>query len=323
MLRGDNIVCGTSTTSTGTLTLAATPSGIGAIDPYVAFSGMGLGTSNGVPVPYTIIEYNDTTWAVIKQLESGTGLLTIGANIGATTLARTTVMNTDVIATPAYNFNAPSAINIGTAANVLVLIGPNAWGSMTCSPWYDATSGDALGITGRLSGGNTSNTTSLVSGTAMWFLVTLEVPILCKRLYTRVSTAYTSATSNLYGRIYAKGSNGRAGKLICDYGGFGTAGSALNATGNISTGAASNPPFLCPGPYWVEIVMVSSGTSGGPPVLRAATYVNDGGAGTTSLSNAVYATSTGESSSASDPASFTAYTLSTGNLPPLVVFTSS
>src|SRR5258706_417112 len=110
MLRGENIICGTSTTGTGTLTLAATPVAPGGIDFDVLAraTGIGFGNSAAVLVTYTIIEYTSATFAASKSTEKGIGTLTLGGSSGIAncTLARTTpqVTATNLNSQPAtYN----------------------------------------------------------------------------------------------------------------------------------------------------------------------------------------------------------------------------
>jgi hypothetical protein len=315
-MRGENIICGTTSSGTGSLTLAPTPAGLGAIDPYVAFSGMGFGTS--VPVPYVINEYTDSTWATLKQQEGGYGPINLGASISACTLVRTTIFNTNVPGSGSYLFNSPSPINVGTPANVQIIIGPTAATTLAPTPWIDTLDGDGLGLTPRVSGTNTGNGPALVSGTAQWFRASIEAPIVCKRLAFRVTTAYTGGTSNMYARIYAAASFGTAGKLLCDYGVIGTANSSLGSAVAIKSAVPANPPFLCPQAYWFEIVAVFSGGSGSP-ALRGGAYSFDGGSATSGGANVTYATSTSEGAVPNDPATFTGYAVQNGSNPSMVI----
>lgn len=318
MLRGENIVCGTSTTGTGALTLAACPAAVGGTDPYTAFSGMGLGTSVAVPMPFSIIEFTDSTYVTEKQRQDCMGLLTIGASLTACSLARTTTVNSQASPLPSYAFNPGADINIGTAANTLIFIGASAWLTPACTPWFDATTGDALGVTFRFAGAANASSATIASGTAFWIYGVLETPILLKKMSVRVVNTQ-NGTTNVYARVYAIGSNGRAGKLLADMGALGGAGTALSSAAMITSAALSTPIFLCPGPYCVELVATISGGTG-TPTFRAGTMVPNGGQGTISGATLTYATSTGEGSSASDPASFTSYTAVTANSPPVVIF---
>src|SRR5580658_5571623 len=97
MLRGDSVICGTSPTGTGTLTLAATPVPPGGIDfdVFARATGIGFGNSAAILCSYTIIEYTDSTFAKAKQQEKGIGTLTLGSSSGIAnaTLARTTLQS--------------------------------------------------------------------------------------------------------------------------------------------------------------------------------------------------------------------------------------
>jgi hypothetical protein len=96
MLRADNVICGTSSTGTGTLTLAACPAPPGGLDfdKWLKATGLNFVSGNALLVSYTIIEYTDSAFTTVKQTEKGVGTLTLGASISAATLARTTVQST-------------------------------------------------------------------------------------------------------------------------------------------------------------------------------------------------------------------------------------
>ena len=317
-IRGNNIVCGISTTGTGTITCDAIPAGYtgGGVDPYTAFSGMGFGTTNAIPVGVRVVEYTDATFTTELQSDSEQGQFTIGANLAACTIARTTILNKQVPGT-SYTFNAPTALSIGTAANTLVFFTPMAELTPQCVPWFDATSGDALGITFRF-GVAGAGTVGITSGTGIWCYGVLEIPILLKKMSARV-VGTQSGTTNVYARVYAIGSNGRAGKLLADMGLLGTANSSLAVAATITSAALSTPVYLCPGPYCVELVATITGGAG-TPTWRAGISVPNGGLGTSSLALPGFATSTGETSTANDPASFTAYAISTSSSTPVIVF---
>lgn len=276
-LRADNVVCGTTTTSTGTLTLAACPAPPGGTDFYAAFSGMGLGTSQSIPASYTIIEYTDTNFTTAKQMEKGVGALTIGANVGATTLARTTRQATATgmnTSTPTYSDHAPAAINIGTAANTLVFIGASALDVPACSPYYETGIGDNLGAYPPTINIASSGAVSLTNDRDVYTLFDWRVPMLVKRCSTRVQVAYTGGTSDLVARLYEIGSNGRPGKLLYDFGKFATAGSGLSATGNISSGAGGSGFMLPPGEYFLNHLAEFSGGSGSPSLVSWAATIS-------------------------------------------------
>jgi hypothetical protein len=310
-----NIVSGTTTTGTGALTLAAAPSGLNGLDPYTAYSTMGFGTSVGIPKAYRVIEFTDAAFTIVKQMERGRGVLLLGASLAACTLTRTTVLLSSASALPTFAFNPAAAINIGTAANTLVFFEESSTFNAEAVPYFETTAGDALGVTFRLSGAAGSATTTFTSGTGLWFRAELTIPILLVKASARVVGIYTGGTSNAYVRIYGIGSNGRASKLLANMGGLGTTNSALASAASITSAALASPVWLWPGPYIVEVLLVFSGGSG-TPTLRGGNYVYDGGMGVSGGLNITAATSTGETSTPNDPASFTAYAQFTaGNLP--------
>ncbi len=310
MLRLDNVICGTSTTGTGTLTLAATPSGVDAMDLYTAFAGMGLGTAAGIPISYEIIEYTDNTYTKPLQTEKGIGLLTLGASITATTLARTTVQTTQTAlsTTPAFTFNAPAAITIGTAANVLVFIGSSALDTISVPPWTDVTGMPGIMPMSVNIGAN--GTHGLTSGQMVWFPFLLGMPVVGAVLRTIVSGTYTGGTSNLWGALYKAGSNGRPGKLIADFGVLGTAGSSLSSASIIASASLATPPLLVPGHYFVGIEAAFSGGTGTPSLVCKGVPVLIGVMGLQSSGipqNFATSTGSGASTDFTDPATLTSY----------------
>lgn len=326
-LRGEGVVCGTSTTGTGTLTLAACPSPPGGVDPYAAFTvNASLGTSNSIPMTYTVMEYTDSTFATAKQMEKGVGALTLGASITATTLARTTPQSTATgmnTSTPTYSTGAPTAISIGTAANVLVFVGASATDLPAFSPYFESSVGDG-GVPPDGAGVYQSGR-GIVSLTTLQDLYSIfrwSVPMLVKRATCYVNTS-TTGTTNLYSRIYEINSSGRPGKLLYDFGVTGTANSSLNSTGKISSGAAGSGFMLLPGEYFFDVVasfstgspaLVAFGTNSGstsnPPFALTA---SSGRLGST-MSNFTMVTqmmtaSSGTAGAAPDPANLTSYNL--------------
>lgn len=262
MLRGDNIICGTSTTGTGTLTLAATPSGLNALDPLIAFGGMGFGTTVGVPVRYTIIEYTDNTYAKMHQKETGWGTLLLGASITACTLSRDTILFTQTAldSAPAFTFVSPTAITIGTAANTLVML--------------DASSVDFIGSAAGYSTGNDSrgfvpsnycnsfgaNSIALTNGNGHY--VPVEIPISCfiKSATISITGAITTpATSQISFALYAVGTNGKPSKKLID---FGTnSANPLGTTGNVTL-TASQGVFIPAGWYIFAVLPIWTGGTG-------------------------------------------------------------
>jgi hypothetical protein len=328
MIRGDNIICGTTTTGTGTLTLAATPGPPGGVDfdVFARATGIGFGNSAAVLVSYTIIEYTDNTFATAKATEKGIGTLTLGgsAGIANATLARTTLQSTatSLNSQPATQNIAPAtAYSIVTAANTLVFIGPSVADTLAAvDPYFETVSGSVQGI-GPLCTSKSQNLTTCnaiaVSGTDYYAPFYWPTTMLVKKIWTYVQTAYTGGTSNVYGRIYAVGTGGRPGKLMIDFGALGTAGSGLASTGTIHSAASANGYFLTPGAYimdWLGIFTAGSGTPqlmGSDQLMVPYFFGADGGAIASNGQGPVYAaTATGGNATAPDQANTTGYGLS-------------
>src|SRR6266446_977276 len=276
MLRGENIICGTSTTGTGTLTLAATPVPPGGVDFDVLAraTGIGFGNSAVILVSYTIIEYTNSSFTTAQQQEKGIGALTLGSSSGIAnaTLVRTTIQQTatNLNAQPAtYTVSAPTAITIGTAANTLIFIGVGAVDTIAFEPYVDATTG--TGWVGPLQGkaGNSAAmndyfAASLQDTYCPFYWVT---PMLVKRLALMTTVGTGGGTSNAYGRIYAVGSDGRPDKLLYDFGLIGTSNASL-ANGNtpITSGASGNGYLLMPGIYYLDLIASYSGGTTTPSI---------------------------------------------------------
>src|SRR6266446_4317995 len=276
MLRGENIICSTSTTGTGTLTLAATPVPPGGVDFDVLAraTGIGFGNSAVILVSYTIIEYTNSSFTTAKQQEKGIGTLTLGSSSGIAnaTLVRTTIQQTatNLNAQPAtYTVSAPTAITIGTAANVLIFIGVGAVDTIAFEPYIDSTTG--TGWAGPLQTRDTN-----ASALNNFFAATLQdtycpfywvTSMLVKRLSIQVATGTGGGTSNAYGRIYAVGSDGRPDKLLYDFGLIGTSNSSL-ANGNtiITSGASGNGYLLIPGIYYLDLIASYAGGTTTPQI---------------------------------------------------------
>lgn len=318
MVRGENIVSGTSTTGTGTLTLAACPSGVGAIDHDVFLKAKGFVSGDVIPIAYVVTEYTDNTFATPSKLEVGKGRVTLGAAIANATLTRDTIQVTQTGG--AYNDQAPSAISIGTAANTLVSIDASAADLWANNPYFDNVSGDALGLS-PLAINYASGTLGVLgtdgTGTDWYWKFYLQKPLSKIRATLRVITAYGGTTgtpaSTVYGRIYYPNSSGKPGKLAVDLGSFGT--NPLNATGYISTGLATGKTLL-PGEYFFDLFATFTGASGTVtnPVLASQscflpTFFRF--VGTQVLGQAT-AIATGGSSTASDPANTTGWAASAG-----------
>lgn len=309
------IGCGTSTTGTGTLTMAAVPSGVGLVDPHVwaETTGIGFVSGNAILVPYIIKEFADTTFSKPKNTEKGWGTYTLGASLTADTLARTTVQETWSANADTFTVSGPTAITIGTAANVLVFIGPSATDIPYWGPYFEGSLGDNLGVEpASVIDGPLTSSVAIVSATDYFHPFEWRVPMLVKRASMRVSTAYATGTpvSNAYARIYAFNSSGRPGKLLYDFGLFGSSGTSLNSLGNVSTGASGNGYFLTPGEYIYNFIAILSGGSTAPHMAcpQSVRMISSSRFGTTSMlmNNAATSTS-GTGTPAADPANTTSY----------------
>lgn len=313
MLRGEDVLCGTSTTGTGTLTLAAQPSPPGGADFYHWLTATGLNFVNGnaVLVSYTIIEYTTSGFTTQSQMEKGIGTLTLGASLTASTLARTTVQTTatSLNGTAAYNVSAPTAITIGTAANTLVFVGASAADIPAVIPYFENSANDTLGVMPASATAATSNN-NLTSGTDIYRPFLWLSPMLVKRCSLRVQGAYTGGTNNAYARIYATNTTGRPGKLLYDFGAVGPANSALNsASTNISSGAAGNGYLLTPGVYWMNTLAIFTGGSGTPQFLSHAVAFCPGLMGSSGLGPVTASNATSGNATAPDPANVTGYSV--------------
>ena len=314
MLRGENIICGTSSTGTGALTLAACPVPPGGVDLYtwLTSTGMNFVNGNALLTSYTLIEFTDTTFATALQSEQGVATITLGANLAATTLARTTVQSTQTTenTTGVYAGNAPSAININTAANVLVFIGTKAADLPAYSPHFETSIGDNLGVGPVISDIVTvNNNVSLTTGLDCYYPFDWRTPMLAKKLSVNLAAAYTGGTSNLYGRIYQINSSGRPGKLLIDFGKIGTSNAGLASTGNISSAVHSTGFMLIPGEYFLDLLAIFSGGSGSPILTqyKNSRYPVSSRFGTTSMGAYNLTTASSGNATAPDPANTTGY----------------
>lgn len=325
MLRGDTLVCGTSTTGTGTLTLAACPTPPGGVDfdVWARATGIGFANSAAVLVSYTIVEYTDSTFATAKSHEKGIGTLTLGGSSGIAncTLARTTKQTsaTSLNSQPATQNIAPgSGISIATAANTLVFIGASAADVPAFLPYVvtSAIGGDTyvppVGLCGT-----TVTTPTLGDGTFYYVPFVWNVPMLVKRAHIFVDTAYNGGTpvSNAWMRLYDIATTGKPGKLLYDFGLVGSSNTSLNSGGHVQTGASGNGFFLTPGDYVMCLAVAVSGGSGGPILTATRFYLQPGRWGTMYTPAGIpcaapFAAATGTpSSTPNDPAGTTSLTV--------------
>jgi hypothetical protein len=280
MIRGDNIICGTSTTGTGTLTLAATPGPPGGVDfdVFARATGIGFSNSAAVLVSYTIIEYTSSAFTTAKATEKGIGTLTLGgsAGIANATLARTKLQTsaTSLNSQPAtQNIKPGTGISIGTAANTLVFIGASAADTLAFSPFVNSGS-TTNGYMPLMVGNSDFNGGGSVVNNQNWtWPFTWAFSALIKRAYFRVEDPYSGAVSNLYARIYDISSSGNAGKLLYDFGVVGTPNSSFDV-GNftiIASGASGAGYLMTPGDYFMQVCPIwTLGGSGTPSLTQYA-----------------------------------------------------
>lgn len=278
MLRADNVICGTSTTGTGTLTLAACPAPPGGLDfdKWLKATGYGFVSTNALVVSYTIIEYTSSAFTTAKQTEKGVGTLTLGSSITAASLARTVVQSsiTGLNGTPAPTFSSPTAITIGTAANTLVFIGASTAEILACSGVRDTSLAGINGYPPLMTGLPTTGGGTTLVNNQDWTtpFIWAAGSMLVKRVYTRVESAYTGAVSNLYIRLYQPNASGQqSGKLLYDFGVVGPSNASFGtAITVISSGAAGNGFFMTPGEYFIQFcpIWTTSGGSGTPQLTK-------------------------------------------------------
>lgn len=280
MLRAENCICGTTTTGTGTLALSTCPKPPGGTDLFQAFNAQSLGTASSFPISYTIIEYTGSAFGTASKQEKGVGLLTLGANLAATTLARSKVQQTaiNMDSTATYDVTSPTPVNISTAANTLVFIGASAAEIVGCDPYFDLTlpSGNTAGALPVNAGGDISASGSGVSltvgGGNYYIPFEWRVPMLARICTVNVSVRIT-ASSVAYGRIYAIGSGAVPTKLLYDFGQFkgnaGVSNNAWTATGRVITSNAGGGFFLGAGEYFLNVATSFAGASA--PILSTFT----------------------------------------------------
>lgn len=275
MLRADHVGCGTSSTGTGTLTLAAclAPPGGLDFDKWLKATGLNFVNGNSVLVSYTIIEYTSAALTTEKQTEKGIGTLTLGASITAATLARTKVQGTVTgldTSTPAPTFVAPTAITIGTAANTEVLVGASAADVLAFHSCM-ATARTSNGFPPLMCGNPTFNGGAGVVNNQNWTWPFIwAATMLVKRVWFRVESPYSGAVNNLYARMYQENTAGEAAKLLYDFGVVGTANDSFNVgafTMIASAAGAGNGFLLMPGEYFLQICPIWTVGGVGTPTL--------------------------------------------------------
>lgn len=269
MLRGANVVTGTSSTGAGTLTAAACPAIVGGVDLHVYLTSLGFVNGDALLLPLKIIEFTDTNFTKPKTVEEGWYTVTLGAALTNMTIARTTPLIVSDANGSAYDDTTPVAFSIGTAANVLIFMGAGVSDVFAASPYFEGTLGDLTGImpalTGLIGGFNNLAISGDASGDDWYWSIVLLKPLYVRRASVRVFTAYSGGTpvSSAYFRLYQVNSIGRPGRLLKDFGALGGA-NPLNATGAISTSLASPGIYLPPGEYFANLYATFTGGSAGP-----------------------------------------------------------
>lgn len=280
MLRGDGVICGNSTTGTGTLTLAATPTPPGGIDFDVWLRAMGFSNSAALLVDYTIIEYTDNTFSTAEQSEEGVGTLTLGSSSGIAncTLARTTLDYTSTnLGTPpaTLNVNPGTGITIGTAANCLVMVAPRVRSLKATLP---ARSGDLTTFSRSGIGIPIHYQPLSVGGhtPANQTIVYYPFPLYVRSRFAKMRMAigsggtYTGQNNNLYAAFYDCDVNGYPGKLLADFGALGTVNAAFGTSNTvISSAALGSALILEPGIYWAAYHTIWTVGGTGTPVLES------------------------------------------------------
>ncbi|HUN95488.1 MAG TPA: hypothetical protein VMU69_04515 [Bradyrhizobium sp.] len=323
MLRGDTIICGTSTNGTGTLTLAACPNPPGGVDFYqwLTATGLNFASGNAILVSYALIEYSDTTFSQAVSFEKGVGTVTLGASLTTTTLARTLVQSIagSLNTTGVPTYQSPSAVNIGTAAHVLVFVGPSAADVPSYSPFYENTisGNDNIGVIADGTIGSTAIGAALTSLTDYYFRFRWSIPMVVRKCSMQVNTATGGGTSAAYARLYQINALGRPGKLLCDFGAFSATNCLNTASAIISTTALTNGFLLLPGEYFFDFLPQFS--TGSPTmVTRNTNFVASNWAMGSQISIGhgpmLGATATGGTAGAApDPANSTGYAVTPNN----------
>jgi hypothetical protein len=285
MLRGNNIGSGTTTTGTGTLTLAAPPSAFGFLDHDTwARSALAAANSQAIRVPYTIIEYTDSTFATPKQREDGIGTLTLGSSAGIAncTLARLYVLETQT----GLNTGSPSlalgstygdggqtvvlsGITIGTAANTVVVISNDVRDCVGASRAGASYQASYEGLSQVSPAYETQN---LVTGQALFAPIFLMHSDYIKSIGVRIYGAVSSPTSSslelaLYD-FYGASLNGHTEQAYPSLRIIDGLISAANPMGTVATYwlTLTNRIFIPAGFYFGGVLPIWSGGTGTPTI---------------------------------------------------------
>jgi hypothetical protein len=331
-LRFDQAACGTSSTGAGALTLAAAPTALACADPYAIWSGAGYGTSQGVPIPYSIVEYTNSSLTTPKQSESGMGVLTFGASLAACSLARTLVLQkaTSMDSPPATVTGAtsgPTAISIGTAANVVIYFGPESWQFaevLTAVALSGITSADNLGVINRSTNTGAVMTMSN-SGVVHYCAIELDFSILTKSVTLRCGASgnYTGGSNSLAAALYEiDPATGLPGKLVLD---FGTVSGFFNTANTNSTFTAAAAVFVQAGHYILALLPIYSGGSGFPNARGSVVTTSSpfGTASGVALGGALHTITVAGQSAFTDPATLTSAAAYGNATTPYAIFRST
>jgi hypothetical protein len=243
-----------STGGTGALTLSGVTGSPGYTDAF--------GTSGTRTVEYQALEYTDSTRAELVRAESGVGSIALSTGV----LTRSLVTATWVASGASYLpkpgvATAPSALSFGTtAANIRIILAPVADGALP----YGHNTGNSEGVlpfffTGT-AGPGTNNLTH--QEIRYWYYPWLHNRRPISVVTIRMGATYTGGSSSYNLGIYAVGTDGFPAEQLADFGNLGSI-----VSGNISSGALTNPIQPPTGGFYVAELAQFSGGSGTPNIL--------------------------------------------------------
>jgi hypothetical protein len=324
MRRFDDCLCGTTTTGTGTLSLAAIPSGAGGgIDPdvWARTSTVGFASSAAFLIDYVITEYTDSTFSTEKNKEAGIGTLTLGSSSGIAnaTLARTTIswIATSLNSQPASVTVAGSAISIGTAANTIVMCTPLTESLLSVQPYIDSSANGgysfpvSLGQIGTATQGMGALSAGLMYYVPFWWGSAKSIS---KCQVKTGSTAASDSSNSLNAALYDYGTNGRASKKLLDFGAFaGT--NIFNTASNAVVATAAGSYAIIPGPYVLGFLITRSSPSGTASLNGQSFVLPNAPAydGYRDPANGAYSSETLSGGLMPDPPSYASYNLTNSN----------
>src|SRR5271165_1402756 len=221
-------------------------------------------------VRYTIDEYTDSTFATLKQSETGIGAINTSTLVLTRTSIKSTWNGTTYLPNPG-SATAPTAISFGnTAASIQIMCSPVAGSLLPSIPAVAAAAtnlADGVGLPG-LGVSVSSSNFSLTSGIVYYFpvLIMHEGPF--SQASVRVVGVTTGGTPTLSVAIYEVDltNAGLPGKKLADFGSLGVTTTAAT----ITSAALSTPVYLAPGWYYVAVLYIANSASG-TPTVRAMT----------------------------------------------------